>query len=306
MQCRLPRRIGTPKGDGVNYVEYIESDGNSYFNTGVIGKTGIKAVGKIRMLDISGASIPLGCYGANRCYMLSFNGTTPRYGYIEWYNGSTSISANVDYEFEIDFSANSQSLKLNGTTYVSSSNATTFTNNYPIYAFAYNDAGTAEDFAKCRYGSLAFDDNGTLVKDYWAALDPNGVACFYDRVNKAYEYGVGTFTAGASISGGDSGGGSTSTKKTLSMTGDAWNVDIYAEINGTQYQAATELEVEAGTVVTIQLPNVGIYTKYVYLNNVQVASSLGVTKYSFAVSSNTVMNCETASGQKKYLYITTE
>ena len=89
------------------------------------------------------------------------------------------------------------------------------------------------------------------------------------------------------------------------MTGSGWNVDIYAEINGKQYQAATELEVEAGTVVTIQLPNVGVYTKYVYLNNVQVASSHAVTKYSFAISSNTVMNCETASGQKKYLYITT-
>lgn len=176
---------------GYTKLEYIQSSGTQFIDTGVVGKTGVKAVGKFRPLSLE-SCIVLGCYGSQRFYMLSFNGSNIRYGYVDWYTATTAVYANLDYAFEVDFSAGKQHLKLNGTTYISSSNATTFNNNCTIYAFAYNDNGPAGDFAKCRMYSLQLYDNDTLVRDFVPCINPNGNIGLYDLVNKKFYGNAGS------------------------------------------------------------------------------------------------------------------
>lgn len=182
---------------GYTKLDYIQSSGTQYIDTSIIGKTGIKAVGKFRPLSLE-SCIALGCYGSQRFYMLSFDGSNIRYGYVDWHTATAAVSANTDYEFEVDFSAGKQHLKLNGTTYISSSNTTTFNNNRTLYAFAYNDNGPAGDFAKCRMYSLQLYDNGTLVRDFAPCINPSGAYGLYDMVNAQFygNAGSGAFTGG--------------------------------------------------------------------------------------------------------------
>ena len=44
-------------------------------------------------------------------------------------------------------------------------------------------------------------DNGVLIRDYIAVIDPNGVACLFDNISETYFYnaGSGDFTIGAVI-----------------------------------------------------------------------------------------------------------
>ena len=184
-------------------VEYLESTGTQYIDTGVKGKTGLKASGAI-MLTASQTCIALGCYSPQRCYMLSFNSNVPRYGYVDWYTAIAAVTVNEKYNFEVSFEKSAQYLKLNGTTVISSANATTFTNNYNIFAFAYSDGGSAGDFAKCRFYSLNLYDNGTLIREFVPCYrKSNNVAGFYDLLNDAFytNQGTGSFVVGADVGG---------------------------------------------------------------------------------------------------------
>lgn len=184
-------------------VEYLESTGTQYIDTGVKGKTGLKASGAI-MLTASQTCIALGCYSPQRCYMLNFNSNVPRYGYVDWYTAIAAVTVNEKYNFEVSFEKSAQYLKLNGTTVISSANATIFTNNYNMFAFAYNDGGSAGDFAKCRFYSLNLYDNGTLIREFVPCYrKSNNVAGFYDLLNDAFytNKGTGSFVVGADVGG---------------------------------------------------------------------------------------------------------
>lgn len=180
-------------------LEYIESTGTQYINTGILGKSGLKVKGRISPSKV-GVSIPIGCYNPQRCYMLSLTATNAvRYGYVDWYNGSKVLEAHKWYDFEIDFSVGSQSLKIDGATVISSTNATSFTNNYPAFLFAYNDSGTAGDFFSGKFEYLQiYDTNNVLLRDYIPVKDKNGTICLFDKVRRKYflNEGTGEFIAG--------------------------------------------------------------------------------------------------------------
>lgn len=184
-------------------VEYLESTGTQYIDTGVKGKSGLVASGSI-MLTASQSCIALGCYGSQRCYMLNFNSMVPRYGYVDWYTATIAVTVNEKYDFEVSFVESAQYMKLNGTTVISSANATTFTNSYNMFAFAYNDGGSAGDFAKCRFYALNIYDNGTLIREFVPCYrKADKVAGFYDFLNGVFytNKGTGSFVVGTDVGG---------------------------------------------------------------------------------------------------------
>ena len=191
---------GLPQGH--TQLSYIESSGAQYIDTGIIGKSGLKVKGRFSP-SVIGASIPIGCFNPQRFYMLSLMDTNAaRYGYVDWYTSNKVLEVGKWYEFEIDFSAGNQSLKIDGVTVVSSTNATTFTNNYNVFVFAYNDSGTAGDFFKGKFEYLQFfDAGGALLRDYVADKNASGVVGLYDRKNKVFypNKGTGSFIAGEPV-----------------------------------------------------------------------------------------------------------
>lgn len=181
----------------IRFVDYIESSGGLYIDVGIKGQSGISVKGAF-MPSTTADAILTGCYGPQRCYLLSISGTALRYGCIDWYTSSKKIVAGTKYEYEVDFSVGAQSLTVDGEVCVSSTNTTQFTNNYNIFLGAYCDSGPAGDFFKGRIYPTAYYLNGKLVRDLRPCLDENGVACMYDMVSETYFYnaGSGEFTAG--------------------------------------------------------------------------------------------------------------
>ena len=179
---------------GYTQCEYIESNGTQYIDTGVIGQANIKAESEIMLME-GGASIPLGCYSPSRLYMISFDSNTYlRYGYSEWVNTSTKVEIGRKYSISVDFASGNQSMVLDGVTIASSSISGRVTNNYNIYAFAYNDGGRAGDFSKIKLYGLKLYQDGLLVRDYIPCQNSEGDYGLYDLVNNVFyqsasEYG---------------------------------------------------------------------------------------------------------------------
>lgn len=171
---------------GYTLCEYIESNGTQWIDTGIVGKSGVKSVIDMALMK-GGASIPLGCYSPQRCYLVSFNNDSSlRYGYVDWITSQFIPIIGERYVIETDFSIGNQLLRVDDKTIASSSIGTLFSNNHTIYAFAYNDGGKPGDYSSLRMYSLKLYDNGILVRDYIPCMNANNVYGLYDKVNGVF------------------------------------------------------------------------------------------------------------------------
>lgn len=70
---------------------------------------------------------------------------------------------------------------------------------YPIYLFALCNAGSPADYGYFRIQKARmWDSNDNLIRDFIPVIDKEGVACMYDKVNGEFYYnkGTGSFKAG--------------------------------------------------------------------------------------------------------------
>lgn len=187
--------------EGYMQLEYIESSGTQYIDTGLLGRSGIKIAGRFSPAAIK-AFILMGCYSPERFYPISVMDTgVVRYGYKDWVQSNFKLTQNQWYDFEVDMAANSQYLRINGETVASSNIAGSFTNNFNIFVFAYNDGGKAGDYFSGKVGALQFFVDGLLVRDYIPVVGTDGVAGLWDKVEQVFygNAGTGAFIAGAII-----------------------------------------------------------------------------------------------------------
>ncbi|MBO5715601.1 MAG: hypothetical protein J6S23_04310 [Clostridia bacterium] len=285
MKCRLPMRIGGGSSGGVNYVEWIKGDGSSYFDTGFKPNQNTRVVMKAKHPS---TTTEFFLFGARNGYLNSAFDLRIRNNSAAWLaeyaNKTASLTADYTQMQTVDFNKNVLKVGSVSTSFT----AATFQCNYNLYLFALNNVGGAANIApNLSVEQCQIYDNGTLVKDYRAAVDPDGVACFYEEISKAYEYGAGTFTAGASISGGGSGGGTTPKEYAVTLSGTFSSSYGYVTINGTKYTTATTVNVAEGTAVSVYVA--GTYTNYdglanVTLNGTKVQNGKGT--YNHTVTSN--------------------
>ena len=74
----------------------------------------------------------------------------------------------------------------------------TFTTSYSIYLFALNDRGTHRAESECKIYRCSIYENGNVVRQFIPVLDDNGTPCLYDMKEKKFYYndGMGQFKAG--------------------------------------------------------------------------------------------------------------
>ena len=233
MNCIFLRRGYGTSGDGVNYVEWIKSDGASYFNTQYKPNQNTSVEMVVSGWDSSQKSSSV--FGSR----VSSSGTS----YMMMINASGVYrsdygSSQVTFAGGLSFADKVTILKEKNVTTIGDYSVTntesTFSCTYPMYLFATNTGGSASHLSKTQIESCKIRESGTLIHHYRAAVDPDSVACFYDEVSKTYEYGIGTFTAGASTSGGGSGGGTAPTQYAVNLTGTLTDENGRITINGTQ------------------------------------------------------------------------
>lgn len=289
MNCIFLRRGYGTSGDGVNYVEYIQSSGSQYFKTNFKPNQNTKVVCEVELLGSTNQAAFGARNGASVKSFFTQIQSSPnfRVDFGSQQNQTAIVLTSPNERKTITQDKNLTTVTPNGGTFTS--NAETFQCDYPLYIGALNNAGNAACIATGKFCVYKIYDNGTLIHDYRAAVDDSGIACFYDKVEKAYCYWEGTLTAGPSISGGSSSGGN---KLTIEFKDTA---DFaYVTTNGVTYKNSATVDIEAGQTITL-------YAVEILLNGEYVAS--GET-YTFAASGNVSIVFTAASGLL-LAYITT-
>ena len=194
--------IATDKSE-VRELEYIQSSGKQYINTGFKPTGSTKVVCDFQMLN-QGSS-QQGVFGSRP-------GTSGRFTVFTGY-GTTDLQ--VDYNTEqtlasvgssiTGLNVNSRttlevsnSLVINGTT-VKTVSATSFTSTYNLFLFANNNAGTAQLPGAMKLYACKIYDKNTLVRDFVPCINASGEVGLYDLVEKMFYINAGT---GTFISGG--------------------------------------------------------------------------------------------------------
>ena len=192
--------------EGYTQLEYIESSGTQYIDTGVPPTSKLRSYIKFDPLSYIYATCFFGMSGySNRGY------NDPYYLNSDNESGKflvDGISAVVSLDFPgvNEFEYNYPYITLNGDSvnigdpgewYYGAGNA--------IYLFACNSNGHASSFATMRlYGFKLYDTDGTtLVRDFVPCKNASNIAGLYDLITKAFypNKGTGSFIAGPQANG---------------------------------------------------------------------------------------------------------
>lgn len=187
-------------------VEYIESNGTQYIDTGVIGQSTINVEVKAQTSDTTHDMPLIGSRGAGGyndfLFWLHNNNSTPAQAFS--YGNASAIVKNIGSIGEIYVLKNEgKQFYINGTLQGTSTQSQSFTNNTSLYLFALNYAGTID--SRKFYGKLYYCklwQNDTLVRDFVPCYrKSDGEIGLYDLVNDQFytNQGSGTFTKGADV-----------------------------------------------------------------------------------------------------------
>lgn len=177
--------FGSSLPSAYRQLEYIESDGTQYIDTGVTPKQNIsKMVLQIKYNEVSGDYAVNGVGGNSNYFQIYARSNT---FYAVFASGSQTVSLTPADTNIHTFTLDAVNLKatIDNTT-VSLSNGT-LPSNHNIYLFADNDNNTAAYFAKQRLYSAKFYESGILIRDFIPCERiSDGVQGLYDLVNDLF------------------------------------------------------------------------------------------------------------------------
>ena len=185
--------------NGYTELEYIQSSGTQYIDTGLKPNQDTRVVTKFDMIQTDTAWRKLWGSGSGS-YNLDFalwnSGTTKLQSYYGTKTNNavpiTSMSLNVD--------ANKNIWKYSGETITFDKN--NFTCAYSMYIFNVNKDDSSQYFpGMMKLYLFKIYDNDVLVRDFIPCKNPSGVIGLYDTVNNQFyqNAGTGTFIAGPEI-----------------------------------------------------------------------------------------------------------
>lgn len=206
----VPMKGASVLPSGYTELEYIQSSGTQYINTG------FKPSGKSRIImDCAPTSLSSTfCFYCSRtAASATASDTNTLFFYSNTYRGdyygassSTSGCYSANARFVID---NNQGMIYIGDNYIISNTTTSTSSPMPwILMASAKNSGSAVDtsslgnYASMKLYSCKIYNNGTLVRDFVPAKNSSGTIGLYDTVNGAFytNAGSGIFVAGPEIS----------------------------------------------------------------------------------------------------------
>lgn len=168
---------------GYTKIEYLESDGNSYIDTGYKPNSNTRVLMDFQLTDTSATAAAI--FGGRSSYTVQ--------DFSFWfYNGgwltnfgttSTSIQSDVTGRYVVD--KNKLETKINGKSVNSITAA--FQSPVNLFIFAVKEAaGIDERLGKMRVYSCQIYDNGALVRDFIPCTNPDGISGLWDSVNDVF------------------------------------------------------------------------------------------------------------------------
>lgn len=189
-------------GRQIHYVDYLESTGTQYIDTGYAFTSGYKAKTTFEIEDETQVGVVFGSFTSNRNFLWKYASSAySSQGKLLVGAGAGGLSFNPDdltkkttYECS---NIDPAYLKENGTSLTVFKDTISYSyNNRNFYVFCMNSSGTADRFLSIKlYDLMLWDYDETLVRDYKPAADENGVGFMFDRVeHKIYDNaGTGSF-----------------------------------------------------------------------------------------------------------------
>lgn len=183
---------------GYKRLEYIQSSGAQYIDTGIIGSYDTRVTAEFEILSIgSGTVFVFGSQANNNVrYCLGITSASVfRSDYGTEYISGPSAATGTKYTAD----KNRNVCTINGTAI--NSNAQTFTGTTNIYLFARSYSSLS--YANLKMYGCKIYSNDVLVRDFIPCKNASGVAGMWDDVNSVFygNAGSGTFTAGLEIKG---------------------------------------------------------------------------------------------------------
>ena len=203
----IVRQVANPESAGLpeeyTQVEYIESDGTQYIDTGYKANQDTRVVFDAYILQTTTTATGLfGCrqaLGSNGFYIYEHDSASGEYndGYGSLYTTDIPLSASARHIID----------KNKNKTYIDETIAhtyatQTFTSPVTLTLFAIQQSnGVDERMSVCRLYSSVIYDNGTIVRYYIPCTNASGIAGLYDTVSGVFctNAGTGSFTAGADV-----------------------------------------------------------------------------------------------------------
>lgn len=192
----------------VTYLEYIQSSGTQWIDTGVSAPSGFRIVADI-MFDklVTTHQCIIGAHDQDPPYYRNFFSTTEvnTAWEIGCYDFTTFGAVQAATRYKIDFNNISGQIKcvVNGVDQnVPESVATNSARSErSLWLFNCNYPGVSWPMYGKLYGCQIYNEAGDMMRNFKPAKAPGGAVCLYDEVSKTYfqNAGSGRFTAGPEV-----------------------------------------------------------------------------------------------------------
>lgn len=182
-------------------LEYIESDGNQWIDTGVIGKSGLSAEIDMEFNVIPTDGGVVGARNGNVRFYLFHYYQSWMYGYGEYYQSGVTTSVNRRHTIKTTLNVGSQSMSIDGVSVASGNLSNNYNTNLNVYVGAFNYDGKAHYPTSMKIYRLVMWESTGLVREYIPVKNSEGVCGLYDRVEDKFYPSQGTsgFIAGKDI-----------------------------------------------------------------------------------------------------------
>lgn len=183
-------------GREIHYVDYLESTGTQYIDTGIYGTEDLETELICQQLQRNASLNGKGIFGAfnstsaNSYYLYQQGEAISHWqvGFGSYLNTSTEIDLNKH-----TFNFSNYKVYMDGTEIASLNTGSMNTTPYTLLLFnTHRNNGTLYDALPQRFYSVKFIRNGVLVRDYLPAIDENGVGFMFDKVTHTIYDNAGT------------------------------------------------------------------------------------------------------------------
>lgn len=185
------------------YLTYLDSPGDTYLDTGVIGQSGVSTEFEMAWLDVGGDVGLLGSrkdggntrfypwHNANKSQSFGYHGfhyihaTNPAWDGGWWNTTGVSVVPNKTYHVRTDFGDDHTRIVVDGVTKVDRTGNFALDTERPMYLFAENVNGRVEDKARVRLYNLKIWQDGKPVRNFVPVRlgDEHGTVALWDKVS---------------------------------------------------------------------------------------------------------------------------
>lgn len=193
---------------------YVESDGSTWVDTGIVGRSGTKAEltfmplwrtdcdGTLQSEDMCLLGARADLYGdANRFFLCHATQGSLAYGYGGFIRASAVLATGEVHTVVADLGVGGQTVTLGGDILRQDADMRTINTTLPLYLLAANVGGEAKYPARARIYRAKIWQDGTLVRDYMPMQTTNGEVGLWDRVSRTFAPLSRPFSAVGEVTG---------------------------------------------------------------------------------------------------------